>query len=184
MTRPAVGFLFGLTLLLLCPVTALADEPAYRTIIEGLVPKTPGVQIDGAVGGCDFLLTNSSGQDVVFLDQAGKAYRYTAPKKGAPVTPLPVHLAGAWPCASLPAITEDQRWNHSRATVLYWSVGGSVGSLAFKLQAHTDYDPSLDPSSTWMYYLRIGAGVAAVGGLLVAAPYLYARRRRILAPAR
>jgi hypothetical protein len=35
-----------------------------------------------------------------------------------------------------------------------------------------------------MFYLRIAAGLVALGGLLVLAPFLYVRRRQILAPSR
>lgn len=169
---------------MLHPVAALADQPPYRTTIESLVPKTPGVEVVGTTGGCDFLLKNTSGQDIVFFDQTSKPFRFAAPKAGTPPTSLPVHLAGAWPCARLPLISEDQRWNHTQVTVLGWSVKGQVGSLAFTLLAHTDYDPTLDPSSEWMSYLRIAAGVLALGGLLVMGPYMYLRRRQILTPAR
>ncbi len=173
-----------LVLLVLQPIVALADQAPYRTVIESLVPKTPGVEVVGATGGCDFLLKNTSGQDIVFFDLTNKPFRFVAPKAGTPPTSLPVHLAGSWPCATLPAITEDQRWNHAQVTLLGWSVKGQVGSLAFGLLAHTDYDPTLDPSSQWMLYLRIATAVLALGGLLVMAPYLYMRRRQILAPAR
>ncbi len=182
--RWVAGFLLPLILLVVRPVAALADQPPYRTVIESLVPKTPGLEIVGTMGGCDFLLKNSSGQDVVFFDLANKPFPYKAPKPGTPVTPLSIHLAGSWPCTVLPAITEDQRWNHTQVSLLGWSVKGQVGSLAFRLLAHTDYDPTLDPSSEWMFYLRVGTGVLALGGLLVAAPYLYLRRRQILALAR
>jgi hypothetical protein len=63
-------------------------------------------------------------------------------------------------------------------------VKGQVGSLAFRLLAHTEYDPTLDPSSEWMFYLRIAAGLVALGGILVMAPFLYMRRRQILGRAR
>jgi hypothetical protein len=91
-----------------------------------------------------------------------------------------VHLTGAWPCASLPAVTEDQRWNHAQGTVGSWSLTGTVGALTFKLNARTLYDPALDPSAEWTFYLRIGLGVAVVGGVLMAVPYLLKRRREIL----
>jgi hypothetical protein len=65
-------------------------------------------------------------------------------------------------------------------TVGSWSVNGSVGALSFKLIARTLYDPALDPSADWTFYLRIGAGVLVVGGVLMAGPYLFKRRREIL----
>src|SRR5207253_7008774 len=99
-----------------------------------------------------------------------------------PRPPIPVHLpaAGAWPCASLPAVNEDQRWNHAETTVGIWSVNGTVGALSFKLTARTVYDPALDPPSDWSLYLRWGAGIAVAGGVLVAIPYLFTKRREIL----
>jgi hypothetical protein len=65
-------------------------------------------------------------------------------------------------------------------TVGIWSLTGTVGALSFKLNARTLYDPALDPSSDLTMYLRIGAGALAVGGLLIAGPYLFLRRREIL----
>jgi hypothetical protein len=91
-----------------------------------------------------------------------------------------VHLDGAWPCAKLPAVDEDKRWNHAEVTVSNWSLNGTVGAVAFKLTARSVYDPLLDPPAEWTMYLRLGAGVAAVGGLVMAAPYLYKRRQEIL----
>jgi hypothetical protein len=55
-----------------------------------------------------------------------------------------------------------------------------VGALSFKLNARTVYDPALDPPSDWTLYLRIGAGALAVGGFVIAIPYLFGRRREIL----
>jgi hypothetical protein len=170
---------------LLFPVVASADEAPYRTVIDKLIPATPGLTIEGAQGGCDFVLTNKTGQDVYFFDQSkpAKPIRFAAqPKSAQPRPPVAVHLAGAWPCASLPAVTEDQRWNNSPANVLIWSVGGSVGAVAFRMQAHTEYDPTLDPSAQYMFYGRMAAGAAAVGGFLIAVPYLLRKRREILGP--
>jgi hypothetical protein len=176
---------------LLFPLGASADDPPFRTVIDKLIPTTPGLTIEGTPGGCDFLLVNQTGQDVYFFDQGKppKPIRFAAqpkiqPKNTPARPPIAVHLAGAWPCASLPAVTEDQRWNDVPATVLIWSVGGTVGSLAFKLQAHTEYDPTLDPSARYMLYLRIGAGVVLLGGLLFAVPYLVRKRREILGSAK
>jgi hypothetical protein len=59
-------------------------------------------------------------------------------------------------------------------------VNGTVGALSFKLTARTVYDPALDPPSDWTLYLRIGAGVALAGGMLIAIPYLFRKRREIL----
>jgi len=55
-----------------------------------------------------------------------------------------------------------------------------VGALSFRLTARTVYDPALDPPSDWTLYLRMGAGVAVGGGMLVAIPYLFNKRRQIL----
>ena len=85
-----------------------------------------------------------------------------------------------WPCASLPLVNEDQRWNHAEATVGSWTVNGTVGALSFKLMARTVYDPALDPTSDWTLYLRWGAGLAVGGGVLIAIPYLFNKRREIL----
>jgi hypothetical protein len=167
----------------LVPVTASADDPPYRTVIDKLIPNTPGLTIEGAPGGCDFVLKNQTTQDIYFIDQLKKPIRFAAlPKSAQPRPPVAVHLAGAWPCASLPAVTEDQRWNNTTDTVLIWSVDGAVGAVAFKMQAHTEYDPTLDPMAQYMQYGRIGAGILVVGGLLLAIPYLLRRRREILGP--
>jgi hypothetical protein len=170
---------------LLFPVTASADDPPFRTVIDKLIPNTPGLTIQGAPGGCDLVLTNKTGQDIYFFDQSKppKPIRFAAQPKAAQARPpVDVHLAGAWPCASLPAVTEDQRWNNVPSTVLIWSLGGAVGAVAFKMQAHTEYDPALDPIAQYMLYGRIAAGLTAVGGLLLAIPYLVRRRREILGP--
>ncbi len=169
--------------LLLFPTVAAADEAPFRTVIDKLIPTTPGLSIEGAQGGCDLVLKNETGQDVYFFDQSkpAKPIRFAAQPKSTPARPpVAVHLAGAWPCASLPAVTEDQRWNDTPAAVLLWSVSGSVGAVAFRMQAHTEYDPALDPLAQYMFYGRMAAGALAVGGFLIAIPYLLRRRREIL----
>jgi len=171
--------------LLLFSVTALAEDQPFKTVVDTIVPKTPGLTIEGSTGGCDLLLQNQTSQDVVLFDMSKppKPFRFAAqPKAASPRPPIPVHLptAGVWPCASLPAVNEDQRWNHAVTTVGIWSLTGTVGALSFKLNARTLYDPALDPSSDLTMYLRIGAGALAVGGLLIAVPYLFVRRREIL----
>jgi hypothetical protein len=171
--------------LLMSSTVALAEDQPFKTVVDTIVPKTPGLTIEGSMGGCDLLLQNQTGQDVVLFDMSkpAKPFRFAAqPKTATPRPPIPVHLptAGVWPCASLPAVNEDQRWNHAVATVGIWSLTGTVGALSFKLNARTIYDPALDPASDWTMYLRIGAGVLVVGGLLIAVPYLLARRREIL----
>ena len=171
--------------LLLFSVTALAEDQPFKTVVDTIVPKTPGLTIEGSTGGCDLLLQNQTSQDVVLFDMSKppKPFRFAAqPKAASPRPPIPVHLptAGVWPCASLPAVNEDQRWNHAVTTVGIWSLTGTVGALSFKLNARTLYDPALDPSSDLTMYLRLGAGALAVGGLLIAGPYLFVRRREIL----
>ena len=130
--------------LLLFPLTASADNPPFRTVIDRLIPNTPGLTIKGGPGGCDLVLLNTTGQDIYLFDQSKppKPIRFAAqPKSTQARPPVDVHLAGAWPCASLPAVTEDERWNNVPSTVLIWSLGGAVGAVAFKMQAHTEYDP-------------------------------------------
>jgi hypothetical protein len=171
--------------LLLFSTTALAEDQPFKTVVDTIVPKTPGLIIEGSLGGCDLLLQNQTSQDVVLFDMSKppKPFRFAAqPKAATPRPPIPVHLptAGVWPCAKLPAVNEDQRWNHAVTTVGIWSLTGTVGALSFKLNARTLYDPALDPQSDWTLYLRIGAGALAVGGLLIAIPYLFVRRREIL----
>jgi hypothetical protein len=171
--------------LLVFSATALAEDQPFKTVVDTIVPKTPGLTIEGSTGGCDLLLANQTGQDVVLFDMSKppKPFRFAAqPKAATPRPPIPVHLptAGAWPCASLPAVNEDQQWNHAEATVGIWSLNGTVGALSFKLNARTVYDPALDPRADWTLYLRYGAAALVVGGVLMAIPYLLARRREIL----
>jgi hypothetical protein len=182
--RLALIFAPVITILLL-PLAALAEDQPFKTVVDSIVPRTAGLTIQGTQGGCDLLLQNQTGQDVILLDMSKppKPFRFAAqPKTASPRPPIPVHLpaAGVWPCASLPAVNEDQRWNHAEATVGAWSVNGTVGALSFKLMARTVYDPALDPPSDWTMYLRMGAGVAVAGGVLIAIPYLFTKRRQIL----
>ena len=172
--------------LMLIPLTALADDPDV-TVVDSIVPRINGLTIQGGNGGCDLVLQNLTGQDVVLFDMSKppKPFRFAALPKGAsPRPPIPVHLTGAWPCASLPAVSEDQRWNHAQVTIGSWTLNGAAGAVSFKLSARSVYDPALDPSADLTFYLRIGAGLAAVGALLMTAPYLYRRRREILGPAK
>jgi hypothetical protein len=169
--------------MLIVPLAALAEDQPFKTVVDTIVPKTPGLTIQGTMGGCDLLLQNQTGQDVILFDlsKPPKPFRFAAQAKSASARPpIPVHLAGAWPCASLPAVTEDQRWNHAEVTVGNWSLNGTVGALSFKLVGRTLYDPALDPASDWTFYLRIGAGAVVVGGVLFAIPYLFKRRRELL----
>ena len=172
---------------LFLPVTALAEDQPFRTIIDGTVPKVNGLTIEGGNGGCDIVLQNQTSQDVLLFDMSKppKPFRFAAQPKGASARPpIPVHLTGAWPCASLPAVTEDQRWNHDVVTVGTWSITGAVGAVSFKLNGRSVYDPALDPTADLFIYLRYAAGIAAVGGLLIALPYLFKRRREILGAAK
>jgi hypothetical protein len=169
--------------LLLFSMTALADDQPFKTVVDTIVPKTTGLTIEGTLGGCDLLLQNQTGQDVILFDMSKppKPFRFAAqPKSASPRPPIPVHLTGAWPCASLPGVTEDQSWNHSQVAVGNWSLNGTVGVLSFKLNARTLYDPALDPSAEWIFYLRLGVGLLVVLGVLLGAPYLFRRRREIL----
>ena len=172
-----------LVLALLGTVPVFADPLPFRTVVDALTPAVPGLSVSGALGGCDLTLANQTGQDLLLFDQGtpSKPLRLAAgPKQATPKPPVAVHLSGAWPCSKLPPITEDQRWNHSVVTVLSWTLQGQIGAKALQLRARTVYDPTLDPTSPWMLYLRIGAGILAVGGLLFAWPYLRSRRREIL----
>ena len=184
MNRLALVFVPVIAILLL-PLTAQAEDQPFKTVVDSIVPKTAGLTIEGATGGCDLLLQNQTGQDVILLDTSKppKPFRFAAqPKAATPRPPIPIHLpaAGVWPCASLPAVNEDQRWNHAEATVGAWSLNGTVGALSFKLMARTVYDPALDPPSDWTLYLRIGAGAAVAAGALIAVPFLFRKRREIL----
>jgi hypothetical protein len=78
-------------------------------------------------------------------------------------------------------VTEDERWNHQPVTIGQWSISGAAGAVSFKISARSIYDPALDPSAALVYYLRWGAGLLALGALLFSAPYLFRRRREILA---
>ncbi len=183
--RPAAACLLVVLATVALPVSARAEAPAFRTIVDGLVPPTQGLTITGTPGGCDFLLQNQTGLDVQFFDQANppKVLKFAASKQQTAPVPVPVHLQGAWPCSNLPALTEEQRWNHATLTVLAWSLRGQVGSNPFQLQAHTVYDPALDEGAQWMFMLRIAAGVVIGGGLLVGVPYLLGKRREIFGAA-
>ena len=186
MKRLALALVLAASALLL-PVSALAEDQPFRTIIDGTVPKINGLTIEGGNGGCDIVLQNLTSQDVLLFDMSKppKPFRFAAQPKGASARPpIPVHLTGAWPCASLPAVTEDQRWNHDVATVGAWSINGAVGAVSFKLNGRSVYDPALDPTADLIIYLRFAAGIAAVGGLLFAGPYLLKRRRELLGTTR
>lgn len=170
---------------LVAPLGAAADGMPYKTIVDSLVPMTHGLSIQGTVGSCDLMIQNLTGQDVFLVDQSKppKSLRFPAQKAmPSPAPPIAVHLAGA--CVNLPAVTEDQRWNHAEATVRSWSTTGTVGALAFKLNARTVYDPALDPNADLFLYLRIGSGLLVVGGILYSIPYLLRRRKEIFATAR
>ena len=164
-------------------------EPIERVdeLGDGLMvqPKINGLTILGGTGGCDLLVQNLTGQTVTLFDMSKPAKPFgwvSQPKGASPKPPIVAHLPanGIWPCASLPAVTEDQRWNHAEATVFSWSIKGAVGAVTFVLNARTVYDPALDPSAEWTFYLRVGVGALVVGAVLIAGPYLFKRRREIL----
>lgn len=182
MKRLAFAFLLAACGLLL-PLNAFAEDQPFKTVIDGTVPKINGLTIQGGNGGCDLVLQNQTNQDVVLFDlsKPPKPFRFSAQPKGAsPRAPIPVHLTGAWPCASLPSVTEDQRWNHVQVSVGTWSISGAAGAVSFRLNGRSVYDPALDPTADLLMYLRFGAGALAVGGLLIAGPYLLQKRRAIL----
>jgi hypothetical protein len=166
---------------LVIPLAAAADDLPYKTVVDGVVPMTHGLSIAGSQGGCDLLIQNLTGQTVSLQDmnKPPKSLRFPSQKAGSP--PVSVQLTGAWPCVNLPAVTEDQRWNNTVVTVQSWSVAGTVGALAFKLNARTVYDPALDPNADLFMYLRIGSGLLVVGGILYSIPFLVRRRREIFA---
>ena len=64
MKRLALAFLPAVVILML-PLTALAEDQPFKTVVDGIVPKTPGLTIQGSAGGCDLLLQNQTGQDVI-----------------------------------------------------------------------------------------------------------------------
>jgi hypothetical protein len=172
-------------LALVVPISALAADQPYDTVVDGIVPPFKGLTIQGSPGGCDLLVQNQTGQNVVLLDlsKPPKPFLFAPPAKGAtprPPTPVRLPAVGVWPCASLPAVSEDQRWNHAAVTVGSWTINGAVGAVSFKLSGRSVYDPALDPGADLMYYARFGAGGLAVIGLIFAGPYLFGRRREIL----
>jgi hypothetical protein len=175
-----------LILLLLIPAPVQAEDQPFRTVVDSILPKTPGLTIQGAVGGCTLLLQNQTGQDVVLFDASkpAKSFRFPSqPKTGTPRPPSSVvltALTGVWPCASLPAVTEDQRWNHVESTVVSWSLKGAVGAVTFVISARSVYDPALDSAADLTLYVRIGLGALVLGGMVIAVPYLIGRRREIL----
>ena len=172
-------------MLWLLPLTALAEDQPYRTVVDGILPPINGLSIGGTAGGCDLVVQNQTSQDVILFDlsKPAKPFRFAAqPKAATPRPPATVHLpaVGVWPCSTLPAVTEDERWNHAQVTVGSWTIAGAVGAVSFKLSARTVYDPGLDSSADLTFYLRVAAGALAIGGLLISAPYLFKRRREIL----
>jgi hypothetical protein len=174
-----------MVLAVLFPISALAADQPFNTVVDGILPTVKGLTIQGSPGGCDLLVQNQTGQNVVLFDlsKPPKPFLFAPPAKGASARPLaPVHLpaVGVWPCATLPAVTEDERWNHDVVTVGNWTINGAVGAVSFKLTGRTVYDPALDAGADLIFYARIGAGALAVIGLVFAAPYLFGRRREIL----
>src|SRR5437870_13563219 len=78
--RLALAFILGVAGPML-PVTALAEDQPFKTVVDGIDPKTPGLTIQGSAGGCLPLLQTQSGQDVILSDLSNPAtpLRYAAP---------------------------------------------------------------------------------------------------------
>jgi len=183
--RVALAGWLSLAILLFASVAAAAGEPPFRTVVGSLSPAVAGLTITGAPGGCSVFLLNQTGQDVTLLDDGTPplARKFTPVPKSSVAPPAQlVPLVGNWKCATLPGVTEDQAWNHVPVTVLNWTLHGLVGAVSFKASVQTIYDPELDPTAGFLSFLRVGATVAAVGGLVVGIPYLLMRRRQLLAP--
>lgn len=177
----AAGWL-TLTVVFLSPVSAGAEVPPFRTVIGPVVPTIAGLSVTGAPGGCDLFLLNQTGQDVLLIDDGSPAQSRkfaSAPKAGPKPPPTLVHLAGNWKCSTI-RMTGELAWNNLPVTVASWTLHGQVGAQAFRAPAQTVYDPTLDSGSGLISYVRIGAIVAALGGLLIGLPYLLMRRRQIL----
>ncbi len=183
MGRVVVAAWLSLVLFLLAGVGAGASLEPFRTVIGPVAPAISGLKVAGAPGGCDLYLLNQTGQDVLLVDDGSPAFamRFPSVPKSATPPPAPlVHLVGKWKCSLLPGITEEQQWNQVPVTVLSWTLRGSVGAQQFKAPVQTIYDPELDPNATLLGYVRIGALLLAVGGLVFGLPYLLMRRRQIL----
>jgi hypothetical protein len=183
--RVALAGWCTLAVFLLAPVAAAAGEPPFRTVVGPLTPAVAGLTISGAPSGCSVFLLNQTGQDVTLLDDGAPplARKFTSVPKSSVTPPAQlVPLVGNWKCAALPGVTEDQAWNHVPVTVLNWTLRGLVGAVSFKASVQTIYDPELDPTAGFLSNLRLGATVAAIGGLVLGIPYLLMRRRQLLAP--
>src|SRR5256885_15437898 len=85
--------LFAPTLALFpLPLTALAEDQPFKTVVDGIVPKTAGLTIQGTAGGCDLMLQNQTRQGVILLDlsKPPKPFRLSAqPQKATPRPPPP-----------------------------------------------------------------------------------------------
>ncbi len=183
MVRVLVAAWISLWLSVLAAVGAGASLEPFRTVIGPVAPAIPGLQVAGAQGGCDLYLLNQTGQDVLLVDDSSPAFAMRFPSVPKSATPPPaalVHLVGKWKCSVLPGITEDQQWSQVPVTVLTWTLRGTVGAQQFRAPVQTVYDPELDPNATLLGYIRIGAVLLAVGGLVFGLPYLLMRRRQIL----
>src|SRR6202171_2507496 len=62
--RLALVFAPVVTVLLL-PLAALAEDQPFKTVVDSMVPKTAGLSHGGGTGGCDLLVQNKTGQDVI-----------------------------------------------------------------------------------------------------------------------
>ena len=51
-----VAALAPVVALLMFSASALAEDQPFKTVVDTIVPKTPGLTIEGSTGGCDLLL--------------------------------------------------------------------------------------------------------------------------------
>src|SRR5207302_11187845 len=60
--RLALAFILGVAGLML-PVTALAEHQPCNTVVDGIVPKTPGLTLPGSAAAFDVLLQHQTRHD-------------------------------------------------------------------------------------------------------------------------
>jgi len=54
-------------LALALPIGAHAADQPFGTVVDGISPKINGLTIQGSAGGCDLIVQNQTGQNVVLL---------------------------------------------------------------------------------------------------------------------